>query len=522
RPTLSTRVRAIRPDGAESWWEITSGVQRNSLVGGTILTCRDVTAHVIVERADATRVQRLRYAFDLAQLALDLGPDAFLAQLDESCTQIAEMLGADRVWVEQVDETREVMTTIGRTGREIGSAPGIEPSRPTPIRFASMPNWLRRLRDPEPVRISSVDEVEEPWATERRRVIGWTGGMVVVAMSAAGELVGELGVAMESATREWDDDEVTFLRIVAETIAHVLERARLDAALRASEARFRILSETAADVVILIDDRGVIAYVSPSSHALLGYTPVQLIGQPAAILLPGGRGDLIRLVDDREDRDASGAAEVQLRRADGALIWVAHSTSAVLDSRSNSRVTYRISVRDITERKRLETELSWQALHDPLTGLGNRVLLQRRLDDAISASVTGKGLAVLLIDLDRFKIVNDTLGHAHGDEVLRIVSARLSSLTRPSDTLARTGGDEFVVICPNTEATDAMHVGERIVRTLAEPVVAGGVGVSVGASIGVAHAADGFAATDSDRLLIDADRAMYAAKEAGGNTVRLA
>jgi diguanylate cyclase (GGDEF)-like protein/PAS domain S-box-containing protein len=512
-PTIATRVRAIRPDGSESWWEITSGVQRNSLVGGTILTCRDVTSHVIVERGAATRVERLRYAFDLAQLALDLGPDAFLDQLDESCTQIARMLGADRVWVDQVDETREVVTTIGHTASD---------ETPATLPFASLPNWLRRVRDPEPVRIASIAEADEPWAVERRRISGLAGAVVAVAMSAAGELVGELGVAMDEAQREWDDDEVTFLRIVGETIAHVLERARLDAALRASEARFRILSETAADVVILIDDRGIIAYVSPSSHALLGYTPAQLIGQPAATLLPAGRGDLIRLVDDREDRDASGPAEVELRRSDGELIWVAHSTSAVLDSRSNSRVTYRISVRDITERKRLETELSWQALHDPLTGLGNRVLLQRRLDDAVRTASSGKGLAVLLIDLDKFKEVNDTLGHAHGDEVLRIVSARLSSLTRPSDTLARTGGDEFVVICPDTEPLDAVNVGERIVRTLAEPVVTGGASVCVGASVGVAHAGDGFAGADSDRLLNDADRAMYVAKEAGGNTVRLA
>ncbi len=512
-PTLATRVRAIRPDGAESWWEITSGVQRNSLVGGTILTCRDVTSHVNVERGEATRVERLRYAFDLAQLALDLGPDAFLAQLDESCTQMARMLDADRVWVDQVDETRQVVTTIGHTGTE-------EP--PANLPFTALPNWLRRVRDPEPVRVADIAAADQPWAVERRQISGLAGGVVAVAMSAAGELVGELGVAMETATREWADDEVTFLRIVAETIAHVLERARLDAALRASEARFRILSETAADVVILIDDRGIIAYVSPSSHALLGYTPAQLIGQPAATLLPAGRGDLIRLVDDREDRDASGPAEVELRRSDGELIWVAHSTSAVLDSRSNSRVTYRISVRDITERKRLETELSWQALHDPLTGLGNRVLLQRRLDEAVRMAASGKGLAVLLIDLDKFKEVNDTLGHAYGDEVLRIISARLSSLTRPSDTLARTGGDEFVVICPDTEPMDAVNVGERIVRTLTEPVVTGGASVSVGASIGVAHAGDGFAGADSDRLLIDADRAMYVAKEAGGNAVRLA
>ena len=203
--------------------------------------------------------------------------------------------------------------------------------------------------------------------------------MMAVAMSMAGQLVGELGVAMAVGERGWDDDAVAYLRIVADTIAHVLERERLDTALRASEARFRILSETAADVVILIDDRGIIAYASPSSATVLGYTPAELIGQDATLLLPSGQGDLVRLLDDRSSRDGSVTAELQMRRADGEVIWVAHSTSAVLDARTSSRVTYRISLRDVTERKRLETELSWQALHDPLTGLGNRIHLQRRL-----------------------------------------------------------------------------------------------------------------------------------------------
>ena len=124
---------------------------------------------------------------------------------------------------------------------------------------------------------------------------------------------------------------------------------------------------------------------------------------------------------------------------------------------------------------------------------------------------------MLLIDLDKFKQVNDTFGHAHGDEVLRIVSARLTKLTRPSDTLARTGGDEFVVLCPNTDPHDAVAVGERIVRVLCEPIAAHGAVVVVGASIGVAHTRS--PSDDSDHLLIEADRAMYAAKEAGGNGV---
>jgi len=324
-------------------------------------------------------------------------------------------------------------------------------------------------------------------------------------------------VAMRAGTREWSVGELGYLRLVAETIAHVLERARLDAALRASETRFRILSETAADVVILIDELGTIAYASPSSSTLLGYSPAELIGRDATLLLPPGHGELVRLLDDRTSRDGPVAAELELRRADGELIWVAHSTSIVPDPRPSGRVTYRVSVRDITERKRLETELSWQALHDRLTGLGNRIHLQQRLADATADAGLGRGLAVLVIDLDRFKDVNDTHGHAHGDEVLRIVAARLAAEVRPTDTLARTGGDEFVLLCPNTDPHDAVTVAERVVRVLSEPIAINGTVVGVGASIGVAHTPS--ATSHSDHLLIEADRAMYAAKQTGGGVV---
>ena len=465
-PTENTRVRAIRADGTVAgWWEILSGAQRDPLIGGTILTCRDVTNHVIAEppRPPASPACGTRSSSPRPHSTS--APDAFLAQLDDVCAAIAGMLGCDTGWVVQFDESREVLANIGSFGRnDIGHDP-------TP--FSAMPNWMQRLREPSPVHLLA-DEVAPEWAIEWRTRTGCDGEMMAVAMSVAGQLVGELGVAMSAGPAEWDDDAMAYLRLVAETIAHVLERDRLDAALRASEARFRILSETAADVVILIDDRGTIAYASPSSNTLLGYTPAELIGEDAMVLLPMGQPDLVRLLDDRSSRDTSAVAELQMRRADGELIWVAHSTSAVLDARTSTRVTYRISVRDITERKRLETELSWQALHDPLTGLGNRIHLQRRLADITADKAMGRGLAVLLIDLDKFKDVNDTLGHAYGDEVLRIVSARLAALIRPSDTLARTGGDEFVVLCPNTDAAAAMAVGERFVRILAEPVAAHG------------------------------------------------
>ena len=172
-------------------------------------------------------------------------------------------------------------------------------------------------------------------------------------------------------------------------------------------------------------------------------------------------------------------------------------------------------MRDISDRKRLEAELEHQALHDPLTGLANRILLQRRLDAA--ADEGAAHVAVLLMDLDGFKQVNDTHGHAFGDEVLRIIGARLRHLARPADTLARTGGDEFVLLCPHTSEVEAVRIAQRFVDAIGRPISVGPVKVELGVSIGVAHQDDRL--TDSDALLLEADRAMYAAKRSGRSRV---
>ncbi|MCU1360938.1 MAG: putative Diguanylate kinase, partial [Ilumatobacteraceae bacterium] len=345
------------------------------------------------------------------------------------------------------------------------------------------------------------------------------GGMMAVPMSSKGELFGVVGVSMSGAPRVWTDDEITFLRIVAETISHVLERSRLDAALRSSEARFRLLSETAADVVILVDGDGIITYVSPSSTALVGRRPDELVGSRWVSIVHPDHHDAVWTSAEQLKTHGSFSSEMQLLRSDGSLVWVVNSTSSVVDPATGEALEYRTSVRDITDRKRLEAELERQALHDPLTGLGNRILLQSHLEVATARRGTDNDVAVLLVDLDRFKAVNDTWGHAVGDEVLQVVAARLRSVARPSDTVARTGGDEFVLLCPDTDREAAALIGRRIVAGLSAPISTSADNVRLGASVGVAHHRGGPA--DADALLIAADHAMYAAKRAGRGGVQV-
>jgi diguanylate cyclase (GGDEF)-like protein len=181
---------------------------------------------------------------------------------------------------------------------------------------------------------------------------------------------------------------------------------------------------------------------------------------------------------------------------------------------------------DISDRKDLEDQLRHQALHDPLTGLPNRVLFVDRLSHAlVRRGPSHAGLAVLFVDLDDFKEVNDTLGHAAGDQLLRLVATRLAGVLRPEDTAGRLGGDEFAFLVEEVRPEDIDHIAERIVRALAEPFDLGGRVATLSASIGIAtrdRLAAGRDASDvADELLRDADTAMYAAKSLGKGRVRV-
>jgi diguanylate cyclase (GGDEF)-like protein len=176
---------------------------------------------------------------------------------------------------------------------------------------------------------------------------------------------------------------------------------------------------------------------------------------------------------------------------------------------------------DVTDRKRMEAELERLALYDPLTGLPNRALFSDRLRQALERRDRGQVTAVYFLDVDRFKRINDSLGHGAGDEVLREVAARIERTLRPDDTVARFGGDEFTVLCESVGGVlEAVNVADRLQRELAEPLEAGGAELRLSASIGVTLAERG---EDADfwRLVEDADAAMYRAKERGGARTEL-
>ncbi len=173
----------------------------------------------------------------------------------------------------------------------------------------------------------------------------------------------------------------------------------------------------------------------------------------------------------------------------------------------------------VRARESIQQELTYQATHDELTGVMNRVLVIDRVDHALARSRRDEPLAVMYLDLDRFKPINDTLGHEVGDQLLTRIAHRISATLRPSDTLGRFGGDEFVVLCEDTAPEDALHVADRIVAAVAAPLHLETLTLQVTVSIGVANNGDAFSAVDT--LIRNADEAMYAAKRHGGNRVEL-
>jgi len=291
---------------------------------------------------------------------------------------------------------------------------------------------------------------------------------------------------------------------------------RARAQLEASERRFRALIEHSSDVVTVFDEDGTIRYDSPSSFAVLGYAPNERVGKSGFEFVHEDDRDRAYEVLAQVTTNGVDATnvEIRVRHHSGAYRWV----DACITNLSNEPAVqgYVANFRDITDRKNLEEQLAHQAFHDPLTGLANRALLLDRIDHALKTTRRDpkRQLALLYLDLDDFKTVNDALGHEAGDALLREAAARLAGALRPGDTASRLGGDEFAVLLEDLPERDlAYEIGARLLESLQSPFHADGDGVCINASIGIAVSTG--TEEDAAALLRNADLAMYRAKGEG-------
>ncbi|MCA9837831.1 MAG: EAL domain-containing protein [Trueperaceae bacterium] len=309
--------------------------------------------------------------------------------------------------------------------------------------------------------------------------------------------------------------DLRWLMQVARQISMALERANLHKELSLKEQRFRLITSHMSDMIVFHQPDGYSSYISPSCESLLGYGFEQF-----------GLQDFLELVHEQDQGFLNASVlnklmqgegvkpfQYRLRKASGEYIWVETFINAIAADDGKHR-GFVSSTRDITDRKQMQEQmLEGALLYDSLTGLPNRTLFMDRLEHTLRRQEReNKSFAVLFIDLDRFKVINDSLGHNVGDQLLIETGQRLQACVRTHDTVARLGGDEFALILDGVNESVAQNLAERISQTLVKPFMIDGYPVMTSASIGITM---GDTISDSGELLRSADLAMYHVKTHG-------
>lgn len=355
----------------------------------------------------------------------------------------------------------------------------------------------------------------------------WTAGGSATAFTALSEAVGTAGAEVR-AEQTRVDREVTavFVGLLAVVsvgwylyFRRLLRRHRAverelteRRTVQSGEERLLALVQNSTDVVAVLEPDATATFLSPSVAHVLDHQPEGLLGTALVDLV--AEPDRQALREQLLTRRAGvHPVHLRMRHHDGRELVMEGTLQNLCDEPSVRG--WVLTVRDATERQRLQDDLTRQAFHDSLTGLANRQLFSDRLEHALSRRTSGppRPLAVLFLDLDDFKNVNDSLGHATGDALLVAVAARIRSTVRPGDTAARLGGDEFAVLLEDADQTTASQIGHRLLAALHEPVELDGVSHLVHASVGLAEAVPG--QEDAAETMRNADVAMYMAKERG-------
>jgi diguanylate cyclase (GGDEF)-like protein/PAS domain S-box-containing protein len=469
----SAEYRFRHKDGSWRWLEsVGTNLIQEPGVGGYVVNSRDITRRKEAE-------DRLRDAEKQYRMLVEQIP---------AITYIQEI----RRPSETVYVSPQVMDILGYTPEECTSTPDL---------------WLRTLHPGDREAVLAEDlrtnETEEPFVMEYRRFakdgrLVWIRDEATLVRNEEGEPLYWLGVQID-----------------------ITERKRAETRLGAAEQRFRTLVDQIPAVTYIdpVDDPETSLYTSPQIEKMLGYTPEEWREDKVwpKCLHPDDR-ERILAADERFEAGGEEpfSEEYRLLAKDGSVVWV-REEAVLLRDEAGEPLYWQGVFYDLTERKALEERLEHRALHDYLTDLPNRQLFVDRLRKALDRTrrKRGRKVAVLFMDLDEFKIINDSLGHEAGDALLKLVAQRLKRCLRPEDSLARFGGDEFVVLIEDIEGPEvAVRVAERFSEELKRPFLLEGRELFAPSSIGIGL---GDARTKTpEALLMDADTAMYRAKEVGG------
>jgi len=402
----------------------------------------------------------------------------------------------------------------------------------------------RVIRSGHPVACQNMlkDPNFAPWreAAQKR---GYQSSLVLPLLNNR-EVFGTLNIYSSEADA-FNTKELELLTELANSLSFGILALRIQQALRESEERYRLLAENINDLVCLHQPDGRYLYVSPSCESLLGYHHNELIGKdPYNFFHPDDADSILQqtlaaalqstpftnpytfsyaesadCVTQETDANAHKLKPIpityRMRHKSGNYIWFETLTTPIIDDQGEV-VQLQTTSRDITERILAQERLRYEALHDALTGLPNRHLLMERLEYAIHRSkrLENYHFAILFLDLDRFKVINDSLGHLTGDQVLIAIGKKLQSLLRESDLAVRMGGDEFVILLDEIKGiNDAVRATERILAKLNLPLMIEGREIYITTSIGIVFGSKDY--LEAAHILRDADIAMYRAKHEG-------
>ncbi len=498
--------RYVRKDGQSVWVDVAARLVRDA--DGKAVYLQTVAVD-IRDRMRAEILQSARFAVTQALVTSPGWDKAAPHVLEGLCRALDWELG--EYW--EVDGAREAMhfaVSWKRPGRDT-SAYEATASQFTYRRGEGLAGRVWEESRP----VSMTDLAKDPSPRSAAAVAVGLHGLVGFPVRSGRRVVGMISLATW-APREPDEGLLGVMNDIGSQIGEYVERKRAEVALQESEKRMRSVLDNVSDGLVTLDPAGVIDSINPAVSRLFGYDEKELVGQKVdALIATTHRGSFMNYVERRltQDLPASGALETMGKRKNASLFPLEFLVNSM---QVGSRRLFIATVRDISERKAHTDALEYQALHDGLTGLPNRTLFGDRLRQALLGARRNQTMfGVLLLDLDRFKDINDALGHDRGDALLQEVASRLKGVLRATDTIARLGGDEFAVV-----STDAKHpdnvvaAARKILASLEGTFTIGDHTVETGASIGIAmYPIHG---DDPGTLLRRADVAMYVAKKSGG------
>ncbi len=486
---------------------LTEALDRQLPAAAAIAVCSAVLYLLVISRlADATG--SLRVALDRTHVLRAAGESLASAATEEQVASVVRAAVSSLI-APPHPQAVQLAARDGRTLRLI-SAPPWQPPGPPELAPEAADAWLAALggRDPE----------LRPAAGYGGPPAGAVGAdhVLLCPLTLTGRSAGDplLGVLAAFGLRPDLTALAGTLELLAHQVALAIERIMLSGEVvqRDREAYFRTLVHDTSDVILIVDDDGSVRYATPSARNLFGAVAVEG-AQLADLVQPSERDEIAHALADLRARPGIDE-DWRITSRDGSYVEVEVRCSDLRQEPTVGGLV--LTLRDVTEQRQLERELKYRAFHDALTGLPNRVLFQDRVARALArARRTGAVVAVLFADLDDFKVINDTMGHAAGDELLVAAGRRLAALAGGSGLVARLGGDEFALLLPEAGDGDGDTVNTlaaAIVGAFDEPFTLGAGPAMAAATVGVAVSADSNRPSD---LVRQADLALYAAKAAG-------